>query len=147
MKTLYFHSQKQIVSTGGLILLGLALVACGSGKKAACETVLETIYATEEQLARGVQTPETLNTNAEYYKTLATELEALELQNEQLHESVENLATAYSEHAASWLATAEVTTAEGTIRGEEAYRKSAARELRSQNQIQLHTDRLIAACR
>ena len=131
----------------GLAFSCLALVACGPSKKAQCESVLETVFATENKLALGRQTPEVLIENASLYEELAAELTELDLQNSSIRETVENLAAAYRDHAASWQATAEVTTDEGTIRGEDTYTQVQAQEMRSMNNIQLHTERLMAACR
>ncbi|NER85201.1 MAG: hypothetical protein F6K42_38005 [Leptolyngbya sp. SIO1D8] len=129
------------------MLLCWGLVACGLSQKAQCESVLEGVFATENEFELGTQTKAILLTNASLYGELAADLEKIELSDKSIRQTVDDLAAAYEDHAAALEATAEVTTAEGTIRGEETYRKVQAQEMRAMNNIQLHTEKLMGACR
>jgi hypothetical protein len=138
---------KSLTRFGTLLLASIALISCGPNKKAQCESVLETVQATENQLEVGTLTKALLMSHADLYDELSRELTTLDIKNKKISQTVMDLAAGYGEYAAAQRAQAEVTNAEGIIRGKDTYKKIRAQEIRANNQIQLHTEQLFTACR
>lgn len=108
------NTWKRLPIAVSALLLSMLISGCGPDLRSQCKKIQKVFFDGQKQKQLGVVDQATMLKNAESYEKLSATFQSLQVQDNTLKKSVQDLATAFKEVAAATRSRAQISDADGT---------------------------------